>query len=165
MIFSRLFWWVSCSLLFMNCAKTPAPPRTGSLTKTDIKRLSTDDMGVAILYFENIYRKSIGRIPIQPNSFETEVALQHSIRMAKGLTPFGHEGFASRIRLIEKQLGPMRSTAENVAMGQMTAREVVNAWLHSPSHRKNIEGNFILSGIGCAKNAQGIIYYTEIFTR
>jgi uncharacterized protein YkwD len=162
---SRLMWWAICSFLFMNCAKRPVPSQNGSLSNTEVRKLSTDDIGVAILYYVNLYRKSIGRVPIQPNSFESEVALQQSIRMAKGLTPFGHDGFASRIRSIEKQLGPMRSTAENVAMGQMTAREVVDVWLRSPSHRKNIEGNFVLSGIGCAKNAHGVIYYTEIFTR
>jgi uncharacterized protein YkwD len=165
MMISRLMWWVFCSMLTMNCANRPAPANTGSLSKNEIKKLSTDDISVAILYYVNLYRKSIGRVPIQPNSFESEVAMQHSIRMAKGLIPFGHEGFPSRIRMIEKQLGPMQSTAENVAMGQMTAREVVDTWLRSPSHRKNIEGNFILSGIGCARNTQGVIYYTEIFTR
>jgi len=153
------------SFLLTNCAKKTTTPASGSLGKNEVSNLSTDDMSVAILYFVNTYRKSIGRVPVQPNHYESEVALQHSVRMARKITPFGHAGFESRIKAIEKQLGPMQATAENVAYGQMTAREVVDSWLQSPAHRKNIEGNYVLTGIGCAKSNTGVIYYTEIFTR
>jgi uncharacterized protein YkwD len=52
-----------------------------------------------------------------------------------------------------------------VASGQMTAREVVNGWLKSPGHKKNIEGNFVLTGIGYARSKKGDIYFTQIFSR
>jgi uncharacterized protein YkwD len=153
------------SFFFTECARKPGPVKNGSLNGNEVRNLSTDDMSVGILYFINIYRRSIGIPPIQLNSLESRLAFQHSHNMATGKTPFGHEGFSSRMKTIEKQLGPMRQTAENVAYGMMTAREVVDAWLKSPVHRKNIEGNFLLTGIGCAKNNKGMIYYTEIFTR
>jgi hypothetical protein len=35
--------------------------------------------------------------------------------------------------------------------GPMGAREVVDGWLHSPGHRRNIEGDFRLTGIGLAE--------------
>jgi uncharacterized protein YkwD len=47
----------------------------------------------------------------------------------------------------------------------MSAKEVVEGWLNSPGHKRNIEGDFTLTGIGVAKNNKGIIYYTQIFTK
>jgi uncharacterized protein YkwD len=47
----------------------------------------------------------------------------------------------------------------------MSAREVVDGWLKSPGHKRNIEGDFTLTGIGIASDKQGNIYFTQIFSR
>jgi uncharacterized protein YkwD len=47
----------------------------------------------------------------------------------------------------------------------MGAREVVDGWLNSPGHRRNIEGDFRLTGIGIAKRSDGMVYFTQIFIR
>jgi uncharacterized protein YkwD len=47
----------------------------------------------------------------------------------------------------------------------MSAREVVDGWLHSPGHRRNIEGDFKLTGIGLAFGHNGNIFFTQIFTK
>ena len=118
-----------------------------------------------ILHFVNIDRKSKGLKPLQLNDTESSIALQHSMNMASGKTPFGHEGLEERARTIRKKIGHISTAGENVASGQMTAREVVDGWLNSPGHRKNIEGDFLLTGIGCVKDKRGMIYFTQIFTR
>ncbi len=84
--------------------------------------------------------------------------------MAEGKTKFGHDGFEKRAKAIQKELGSVE-VGENVAEGQMSAREVVDGWLNSPGHKRNIEGNFTLTGIGYATNKKGNIYFTEIFSR
>lgn len=54
-----------------------------------------------------------------------------------------------------------RAAAENIAMGQTSAEEVVKAWMNSPGHRANImNGNFTHIGIGY--DAQGH-YWTQQF--
>ncbi|QBP43159.1 CAP domain-containing protein [Paenisporosarcina antarctica] len=54
-----------------------------------------------------------------------------------------------------------RAAAENIAMGQKTASEVVKGWMNSPGHRKNImNANFTHIGIGY--DAQGH-YWTQQF--
>lgn len=118
-----------------------------------------------ILLYVNLHRRQIGLKPLLMNSFESSVAAQHSHNMATGRTPFGHKGFEDRVRTIGKRLGFISLAAENVASGQMSAREVVDGWLHSPGHRRNIEGDFRLTGIGLARGRNGRIYYTQIFTR
>jgi uncharacterized protein YkwD len=103
--------------------------------------------------------------PLSLNTTESAVALQHSRNMATGKTPFGHQGLEARANTIRKKLGPVEATAENVAMGQMSAREVVDDWLSSPRHRRNIEGDFDITGVGCVKDKRGMTYFTQIFTR
>jgi uncharacterized protein YkwD len=53
---------------------------------------------------------------------------------------------------------------ENIAMGQTSNEEVMNDWMHSVGHRRNIlNGNFQLVGIGIAKNSAGEIYWVVDF--
>jgi uncharacterized protein YkwD len=47
----------------------------------------------------------------------------------------------------------------------LTAHKVVDGWLHSPGHKKNIEGDYNFTGIGVSKDKNGRIYYTQIFLR
>jgi len=135
-------------------------PRHPSPALTAPGSISSD-----ILRFVNDHRRSIGLKPLLANSFISSVALEHSRNMLSGKTRFGHDGLRQRIERIGKRVGPVRVGAENVASGPMSAREVVDGWLHSPGHRKNIEGDFKLTGIGLARKSNGMIYFTQIFVR
>ncbi len=150
--------------LLEDCSKKSVPEKPPE-PKKPVVMVSTADMDVDILKYVNQHRKSLGLGPVQLNSVESEVALQHSKNMAAGRTPFGHKGLDLRLNTISRQIGTVNAIAENVANGQMTAKEVVTSWLQSAPHRKNIEGDFFLTGIGWAKDAHGSIYYTQIFTR
>jgi uncharacterized protein YkwD len=123
------------------------------------------NMENSILYYVNLHRRAIGRLPLQMNGLESSVAAQHSRDMAAGRTPFGHKDLETRFNTISRQLKSISHIGENVAYGQMSAKEVVDAWLTSPGHRRNIEGDFTLTGIGLARDRQGSLYYTQIFTR
>ncbi|HWK07225.1 MAG TPA: CAP domain-containing protein [Puia sp.] len=126
---------------------------------------SSAGMENEILRLVNRHRRSMGLKPLQMNGVESSVAAQHSRDMASGRAEFGHTGAKSREKAISRQIGPVLSMGENVAYGERSAKEVVNDWLNSPGHRRNIEGNFKLTGIGLARDRQGTIYYTQIFTR
>ena len=118
-----------------------------------------------ILFFVNEFRRSKGLPALQANSYISSVALGHSKDMLTGKSPFGHDGFRQRIDQISSRLGKLHVAAENVASGPMDAREVVDGWLHSPGHRRNIMGDFQLTGIGVAEAANGMIYFTQIFVQ
>ncbi|MFI5154682.1 MAG: CAP domain-containing protein [Chitinophagales bacterium] len=124
-----------------------------------------DEMEKDILHYINLARSDKGLNALELNEYESSVATEHSRNMASGKTPFGHQGMETRIKKIDKKLGPLSGAAENVAYGIMTAREVVDGWLNSPGHKKNIEGDFRLTGIGYAKGKDGTLYFTEIFTK
>jgi len=118
-----------------------------------------------ILRYVNEDRKSKGLKPLKLNDYESSIAAEHSHNMASGRVPFGHDGLTARAKKIRKQLGGINTVGENVASGQMTAKEVVEGWLNSPGHKRNIEGDFTLTGIGLAKDKKGMTYFTQIFTK
>ncbi|WP_188931130.1 CAP domain-containing protein [Puia dinghuensis] len=122
-------------------------------------------MSADILRLVNQHRRSIGLRPLEANSYMSSVALEHSRDMLSGRTPFGHDGFRNRVDRIRKKLGPVSLAGENVASGPMSAREVVDGWLHSPGHRRNIEGDFRYTGIGLAFGRDGNIFFTQIFAK
>jgi uncharacterized protein YkwD len=148
-------------------ANSGVAPARIDLRGTALRRAAagTASLSAEILRFVNEYRRSKGLSALQANSFISSVALGHSRDMLTGKTPFGHEGFRQRIDRISGKLGRLHMAAENVASGPMGAREVVDGWLHSPGHRRNIEGDFRLTGIGLAEGVNGVIYFTQIFIK
>ncbi|MEJ1931630.1 CAP domain-containing protein [Nostoc sp. NIES-3756] len=117
--------------------------------------------------FERINRyRAARRLPrLTLNARITQQARIHSRNMARGEVPFSHQGFEQRVNAI-----PLRykSAAENVAFNRGyddPANEAVIGWIDSPGHLKNIKGNYNMTGIGVATNAQGEVYLTQIFLR
>jgi len=133
---------------------TPPPPApTPSATAYDDE----------ILALINGHRTSIGKPALVKNQVIWQQANGHSVGMASGTVPFGHDGFDARIATIRAALGSGGSGAENVAMGYGSAAAVVNAWLGSAGHRANIEGSSTRTGISAVKSTGGTWYYTQIF--
>lgn len=64
-----------------------------------------------------------------------------------------------------KQFGiSYRTAGENIAMGQTSPEQVMNDWMNSEGHRKNIlNAAFTQIGIGIAKNANGQYIWTQQF--
>ncbi len=52
---------------------------------------------------------------------------------------------------------------ENIAMGQASPEDVMNAWMNSEGHRENIlKSDFTMIGVGCYEY-NGKLYWTQIF--
>ncbi|WP_404449764.1 SafA/ExsA family spore coat assembly protein [Sutcliffiella horikoshii] len=57
-----------------------------------------------------------------------------------------------------------RTAGENIAAGQKTPQEVMNAWMNSEGHRKNIlSSQYTEIGVGYAKGGQYGHYWTQMF--
>lgn len=118
-----------------------------------------------ILKYVNEHRHSMGLLALQPLDAATGQAEKHSRDMATGRSAFGHDGFEQRVQAIKKSFGWISASAENVAYGNLTAKEVVKGWLNSPGHKKNIEGNYLQTGIGVYRDRKGVTYFTQIFIK
>lgn len=156
-----IFCVASCSKKTQPSVHTSTPPAT----KETVPVYRGAAMEEAVLYYTNLYRNSKGLTQLTLHKTASEVAYVHSKNMALKKTAFGHAGFEERITIIQSKSGKMAAAAENVAFGQLSAKDVVDGWIKSAPHRKNLEGNYTMMGLGFAKDARGVPYYTQIFLR
>lgn len=152
------------------CASKPTSSKTTRSTTTTASRPAVDATLASgleddILALINNHRKSKGLPALQMNGAITVEARKHTMAMATRRIEFGHAGFNIRNRIILSKVPGTTAVAENVAFGSKTAKEVVAGWLNSSGHRKNIEGNYKLTGIGVARDQHATLYYTQIFAR
>ena len=113
----------------------------------------------------NEYRASLNLAPLKFNALISEQAKAHSSDMAQSKVNFSHNGFEARANALKNGIS-YSSVAENLAynMGyQDPVDTAVAGWIKSDGHRKNIEGNYNLTGIGVAVNGNGEYYFTQIF--
>ena len=67
---------------------------------------------------------------------------------------------------LKEQNVSYRSAGENIALGQRSPEEVMEAWMNSSGHRANIMNpNFTTIGVGYYENAKGTDYWCQLFTR
>ncbi|MBA2651953.1 MAG: CAP domain-containing protein [Tatlockia sp.] len=119
----------------------------------------------AILFHVNEYRSKLHLKPLQMNNLMSEEAAKHSRDMASHALPFGHKNFDKRISRLYAKIKGCQGGSENVAYNYKDGRDVVRNWLTSSGHRRNIEGNFNLTGIGLARDEKGKLYFTQMFIR
>lgn len=126
--------------------------------KTDI------DFSTRILDVINVYRNSVDLNPIDlDETYASAFAVDHSLYMIDE-NRISHDYFYER-SLALMQSSEVSVVAENVARGYTTAEDVVKAWLSSPTHKKNIEGDYTHLGMGIIQNEEGIYYFTQLFYR
>jgi len=120
--------------------------------------LDTDTLG-----YINKFRTAHGLSKLVVDKRICEVAKKHSLNMARHVVPVGHDGFSRRIQELHKLFPNYTGGAENVAYNYKTAAIVADGWIHSPGHRQNILGNYNLTCIATARDAEGKLYYTQMF--
>jgi uncharacterized protein YkwD len=115
----------------------------------------------------NQYRESVGKPPFESSDFVAKVARGHSRDMAKDKVGFGHDGLKQRANTISKKI-EMAGLSENVSKHDRKEGFVdaaIEKWLASPPHKKNIDGDYDLAGVGAARSRDGIVYFTQIFVK
>lgn len=115
-----------------------------------------------VVELTNVERQKHGLAPFQIDEALSKVARVKSEDMAKQ-NYFSHNSptYGSPFDMM-KQFGiSYRTAGENIAMGQRSPQEVVNAWMNSEGHRANIlNSNFTHIGVGHASNGN---YWTQQF--
>ena len=104
---------------------------------------------------------------VRLNEVLMRTARAHSEDMARN-SFFGHDsgdGTSSADR-VERAGYDYRSTAENIAAGQMTAEAAMASWLSSPGHCANLmDAAFTEMGVAYSSNRQSQMgmYWTQVF--
>lgn len=116
----------------------------------------------AVLNLTNAERQKAGLQPLQIDNNLMNSARQKSTDMATK-NYFSHTSptYGSPFDQMKANGVSYRAAAENIAMGQRSAEEVVKAWMDSPGHRQNIlTASFTHIGIGYDANGN---YWTQQF--
>ena len=121
-----------------------------------------------VFHLINQYRASQSLPLFKWSSMPAHCARQHSLDMARGVVPFGHDGFNQRFTQIKAAIPTMTRMGENVAWNRgfsNPAQAAVNGWLASPGHLANIRGDYNFAGVGVGINSTGAYYFTQIFVK
>jgi uncharacterized protein YkwD len=164
-------------IMLMGCVAarpagiTPAefPPLqvTGSQDqeKSKVAGKPPDPVVKLLVEAHNAKRADAGLAPLTLDPLLCEAALTHAESMAKtGILE--HEGpedgstFAERI---ERTGYKHRAAGENIASGAKTVPDVMDDWMNSPGHKKNIMGDFEQMGAARVKDTEGRWFWAVEF--
>lgn len=170
-----LFLILSFSLVSCESSLTLNPDDLDSNNGPKKNRQSTDDPNFPnlkinpfekeIFFLVNNHRALNGKVQLKWHEQGIIESQDHAQAMAAFRAPFSHAGHSLRYaRIKAKDPDPFYKFGENIAKNS-TAKRAFNAWMLSPGHRANIEGNFTHIGIGASKSASGPWYFNQIFLK
>lgn len=118
-----------------------------------------------VLNLVNEQRAKYGLSALTYNTALEAVAYSHSKDMAQN-NYFSHTNLSGQSPFDRMKAAGIsyRSAAENIAAGQKTPQEVVNAWMNSSGHRANILNSSVTQmGVGIYSGGSYGVYWTQLF--
>lgn len=129
-----------------------------------VSNYTYNDSEIETMKLINEYRVSIGLNALEKINHISFKCEEHNKYMIAN-NVVNHNDFAARSNNIVTVLGA-KKVGENVAYNYKTAEAVVRAWLDSPGHKENIEGDYTHFGLSVTTDpATGKKYYTNIFVK
>jgi uncharacterized protein YkwD len=123
---------------------------------------SADELQLAQLI--NEYRVSIGKNSLETVNHISYKSQEHNFYMIDN-NVVNHDYFTDRSNNIIHVLGAVK-VGENIAYNFSTPNSALNAWLNSPGHKANLEGDYTHFGISISVDAEtGKKYFTNIFMK
>jgi uncharacterized protein YkwD len=112
----------------------------------------------------NDYRTSIGLNTLQVINHISYKSQEHNIYMIDN-NVVNHDYFQQRSNNLIQVLGAEK-VGENIAYNYQTPESAISAWLNSPGHKANIEGDYTHLGISITVDeTTGKKYYTNMFIK
>lgn len=127
----------------------------------DVEKLSYAEQVVELV---NEERAKAGLSPVE---LDTEIASAALIRAHEIKTSFSHtrsDGRSFSSVLTDNGIR-FYGAGENIAWGQRSPEQVMNAWMNSDGHRANIlNSKYTKLGVGHFQDASGTNYWVQLFT-
>ena len=147
-----------------SCSSDSSEIEAADATVQKVVTYSYNSIELETMELINAHRVSKGLNPLEKINHMSYKSEEHDNYMIAN-NVVNHNDFAARSENIMKTLGA-KSVSENIAYNYNTPQAVLNAWLASPGHKENIEGNFTHFGIAIKENPEtGKKYYTNIFAK
>lgn len=135
--------------------------------KLNIPNITVKNQESEVVRLVNVQRTKAGLQPLTQNWELSRVARYKSQDMIdKGYFNHTSPTYGSPFKMMESFGIRFSAAGENIAMGQQSPTEVMNAWMNSPGHRNNIMSpSFTQIGVGLAKDKNGRMYWTQMFIK
>lgn len=130
----------------------PTPQPSGNISEIESR----------VIELTNLERRRNGLQDVQPDQALSGVAREKSNDMQRNQY-FSHTSptYGSPFDMMRDMGVTYNAAGENIAMGQSTPEQVVQAWMNSPGHRKNmLSPNYSHIGVGYNPNGH---YWTQMF--
>ena len=130
-------------------------------TENNISDSSVSNVEKEVVRLVNIERKKAGLSPLKLDNELSKIARLKSEDMKKkGYFSHTSPTYGSPFDMLKQFNVSYKSAGENIAKGQKTAEAVVDAWMHSEGHKRNIlSKSFTHIGVGFVSN-----HWTQLFT-
>ena len=146
----------------MSCSSDSTADVTAD--NTVIETYNYNDTETKLVALINDYRTSKGLNTLQVVNHISFKSEEHNEYMIDN-NVVNHDYFEQRSNNIIQVLGAER-VGENIAYNYGTAEAAIHAWLNSPGHKANIEGDYTHIGISVSVDpATGRKYYTNMFMK
>ena len=147
-----------------SCSSDASEATTVDTTSQKVVNYSYNTSEIETMDLINAYRVSIGLNSLEKINHISYKSEEHDNYMITN-NVVNHNDFVARSENIIKVLGA-KTVSENIAYNYSTPQAALNAWLASPGHKENIEGDFTHFGISIRENpVTGKKYYTNIFAK
>lgn len=154
-----------------SCANQPPAPTHKVPVSTAVNPKAS--VSEQIFRDVNNYRASKGSAKLQRHPGLDRLAQQHCEYLRKNRGSFSlagrnvsHMGFQGRA-LVARERYQMDSISENVAAstnpGSGFSRAMLNLWISSKDHHKNMLEDWQFTGVGVVVDSDGTIFSTQLF--
>lgn len=138
---------------------TPSEPETPS--DSDVSGVHAYAKQVVSLVNEERTKAGVGKL-----DFDVKLTSAANVRSKEIVNTFSHtrpDG-TQFYTAIKEQGFSYKGCGENIAWGQKTPDEVMNAWMNSSGHRSNIlNSKYTKIGVGVYEAENGRLYWTQLF--
>ena len=115
-----------------------------------------------VVRLTNSARSKNGYAALVEDGVLSEAAAVRAREIARSFSHTRPSGASFSSALSESGVSYLRA-GENIASGQKSASEVVNAWMNSPGHRANILNSSYSRIVSASVNIDGTHYWVQLF--
>ena len=158
---------------YKNLKKSESPEKSknfSSLKKIRIKERENlpKKIGKICFKFTNNFLQISKKKKMKWSENLFKIALRHSFDMATKKVNFGHFGFEIRnLLILENHKSPTRENVAYLSFNfgiEEMARKVVDGWVLSDGHRRNILGGNAFSAVaGVYREEDNVCFFTQLF--
>lgn len=132
--------------------------------KINVPTNASQDVEQEVIRLVNVERTKVG-LPALKYDWELARVAEHKSQDMHDKKYFDHNSptYGSPFTMMKNYGIKYTAAGENIAKGQTTAEQVVNAWMNSEGHRANIlNKNFTHIGVGYVADGH---YWTQMFIK